>query len=114
MSWGAELAPLMLAVEPRLSLGMICLGALSLQPALPEADPANFAPRVRVPVLMLNGRYDYYSPVETTQDPLFKLLGSPAEHRRRVLYETSHGIPRNAVIKEVVAWMDKYWGQTSR
>jgi hypothetical protein len=31
---------------------------------------------------------------------LFKLLGSPAEHKRRVIYETSHAIPRNAVIKK--------------
>lgn len=41
---GAGLAPLLLAVEPRLSLGFICLGAFSLQPSLPEASAVNFAP----------------------------------------------------------------------
>ena len=109
-SWGAELAPLLLAVEPRISLGLICLGAFNLQPSLPEADPVNFAPRVKVPVLMLNGRFDYLDPTATSQEPLFKLLGTPAEHKRRVVYETSHGIPRNEMIKEVVDWMEKYWG----
>ena len=29
---------------------------------------------------------------------------------RRVVYETSHSIPRNDMIKEVVDWMEKYWG----
>ena len=42
-SWGAEVAPLLLAVDPRLSLGLICLGAFNLQASLPEADPVNFA-----------------------------------------------------------------------
>ena len=109
-SWGAELAPLMLAVEPRLSLGFICLGAFSFQPSLPEADPVNFAPWVKVPVLVLNGRFDYFAPTAMSQEPFFKLLGTPAEHKRRVVYETSHTIPRNELIKEVVDWMDKYWG----
>jgi eukaryotic-like serine/threonine-protein kinase len=110
LSSGAELAPLLLAVEPRLSLGLICLGAFSLQPSLPEADAVNFAPRVKVPVLMLNGRFDFYGPTAISQEPLFRLLGTPSEHKRRVVYETSHSIPRNEMIKEVVNWMDKYWG----
>ena len=109
-SWGAEVAPLFLAVEPRISLGLICLGAFNLQPSLPEADPVNFAPRVKIPVLMLNGRFDFYGPTAISQEPMFKLLGTPPEHKRRVVYETSHSIPRNEMIKEVVNWMEKYWG----
>ncbi len=109
-SWGAEVAPLILAVEPRFSLGLICLGAFNLQPSLPEADPLNFAPRVKVPVLMLNGRFDFFGPTAISQEPMFKLLGTSAEHKRRVVYETSHTIPRNEMIKEVVNWMEKYWG----
>ena len=60
------------------SLGLIYLGGFSLQSSLPEADPLNFAPRVRVPVLMLNGRYDFLNPTATSQEPLFNLLGTPA------------------------------------
>lgn len=100
----------MLAVETRISLGLIIVGAFSLQPSLPEADPVNFAPRVTVPVLMLNGRFDYFNPTAMSQEPLFKLLGTPPEHKRRVVYETSHIIPRNEMIKEAVNWMEKYWG----
>jgi dienelactone hydrolase len=110
LSWGAELGPIILATEPRFSLGVIALGAFSLQPSLPEADAVNFAPRVKAPVLMLNGRFDFYGPTAISQEPLFKLLGTPSEHKRRVVYETSHSIPRNEMIREVVDWMEKYWG----
>jgi eukaryotic-like serine/threonine-protein kinase len=104
------LAPVILAMEPRLSLGVIYMGGFYLQPSLPEADAVNFAPYVKTPVLMLNGRFDYYFPTASSQEPLFQLLGTPAEQKRRVVYEASHNIPRNEMIKEVVNWMDKYWG----
>ena len=111
-SWGAELAPLFLAVEPRISLGVIYIGGFYLQPSLPEADPVNFAPRVKMPMLMLNGKLRLLLPDGSSQEPLFNLLGTPAEHKRRVVYETSHAIPRNEMIREVVNWMEKYWEQT--
>jgi serine/threonine protein kinase/dienelactone hydrolase len=109
-SWGAGMAPLFLAVEPRLSLALLNVGGFYLQAALPEADPVNFAPRVRIPVLMLNGRFDFFFPTETSQEPMFRSLGTAAEHKRRVVYDASHTIPRNELIKEFVGWMDKYWG----
>jgi len=110
VSWGAEIAPLFLAVEPRISLAVLYIGGFNRQPSLPEADPVNFAPRVTVPVLMLNGLYDFFYPTATSQEPMFKLLGTAPEHKRRITYESSHRIPRNEMIKEVVNWMDKYWG----
>ena len=54
--------PLILAVEPRISLAVIYCGGFARQQSFPEVDPVNFAPRVKVPVLMLNGRYDYLLP----------------------------------------------------
>jgi hypothetical protein len=41
---------------------------------------------------------------------MFDSLGTPAEHKRRVVYDTSHTIPRAELIKEFVGWMDRYWG----
>ena len=46
--------------------------------AAAEIDLVNYAPRIAIPTLMLNGRYDFGVPVETQQDPLFALLGSSA------------------------------------
>jgi formylglycine-generating enzyme required for sulfatase activity/dienelactone hydrolase len=109
-SWGAGMAPLFLAVEPRLSLGMLLVGGFYLQAALPVADPVNFAARVKIPVVMLNGRFDFFFPTELSQKPMFDSLGTPPEHKRRVEYDASHALPRNEVIKEFVGWMDKYWG----
>ena len=86
------------------------MGGFYLQPSLPEADAVNFAPHVKAPVLMLNGRFDYFFPTASSQEPLFELLGTPAEHKRRIVYEASHNIPRNEMIKEVVNWMERYWG----
>jgi tRNA A-37 threonylcarbamoyl transferase component Bud32/dienelactone hydrolase len=109
-SWGAGMAPLFLAVEPRLSLALLNVGGFYLQESLPEADPVNFASRVKIPVLMLNGRFDFFFPTRTSQEPMFQRLGTPAEHKRRVVYDASHTIPRNELITEFVGWMEKYWG----
>jgi dienelactone hydrolase len=109
-SWGAGVAPLLLAVEPRIKMALLIVGGLYLQPALPEADPVHFARRVRIPVLMLNGRFDFFFPTESSQEPMFTLLGTPADRKRRVVYDTSHTIPRTELIRETVEWMDRYLG----
>ena len=88
------------------------MGGINLQPSLPEADSVNFAPRVTQPVLMLNGRFDNYYPTVSSQEPLFRLLGTPAERKRRVEYDAGHNIPRTEMIKEVVSFMERYWGET--
>jgi hypothetical protein len=43
---------------PRNLCAVIYCGGFARQESLPEVDPLNFAPLVKVPVLMLNGRYD--------------------------------------------------------
>ena len=62
LSSGATLAPVFLAMEPRISLGVLHMGGFYLQPSLPEADTVNFAPRVKVPVLMPNGATVTFTP----------------------------------------------------
>ncbi len=42
-----------------------------------EANPVNFAPHVRPPKLMLNGRWDEDFAFKTEAEPLFKLLSEP-------------------------------------
>jgi dienelactone hydrolase len=111
VSWGAAMAPIYLAVEPRFKAAILVLGGLSLQYSLPEVDAFNFAPRVRVPVLLLNGRLDYFYPVETSQLPLFELLRSPDGQKRRVVYDTGHNVPRPDLIRESLDWLDTYLGK---
>jgi pimeloyl-ACP methyl ester carboxylesterase len=73
-------------------------------------DLLNFAPRVKVPVLMLNGRFDFIFPLASSQEPMFRLLGTPKEQKRRVVYDTGHDVPRNELIKESLDWLDRYLG----
>jgi hypothetical protein len=59
---------------------------------------------------MLNGRYDFFFPVETAQKPFFRLLGPPADEKKYVVYEGGHDVPRTQLISESFAWLDKYLG----
>lgn len=109
-SWGAALGPVMLAVEDRIHAGVFVGGGLGLQDCLPEVDPFHFASQVKQPVLMVNGRYDFFFPVEATQDPLFKLLGAPAKDKRHVVLEAGHVPPNDVLTREVLDWLDRTLG----
>jgi cephalosporin-C deacetylase-like acetyl esterase/predicted Ser/Thr protein kinase len=109
-SWGAAMASLMTAVEDRIRACVLVCPGFYLQRCLPEVDLLNFAPRVKVPVLMLNGRFDFIFPLASSQEPMFRLLGTPKEQKRRVVYDTGHDVPRNELIKESLDWLDRYLG----
>ena len=65
---------------------------------------------ITIPTLMLNGRHDFFLPIETSQIPAFHFLGTPEKDKRQVIYETGHNIPRNEMIREVLNWFDHYLG----
>jgi len=109
MSWGAWLGPIISAVEPRLKASVLLGGGLADQ-GRSEADPFNYITRVKIPTLMINGRYDTDYPYETSLKPLLDLLGTPDEHKNLKLYETDHIPPRVEFVKETLAWLDRYLG----
>jgi dienelactone hydrolase len=109
-SWGSGLGGIILAVEPRIRVCVFALGGLDFQRLLPEVDNINFLPLVKQPVLMLNGRYDFMYPVESSQEAFFHLLGSRNDQKKHFLYDTSHNLPRNEFIKETLNWLDQYLG----
>jgi eukaryotic-like serine/threonine-protein kinase len=109
-SWGAEMGAIVPAVEPRIKVCVLALGGLDFHRSLPEVDTINFISRVKQPVLMLNGHYDFFFPVESTQDPFYRLLGSRKDQKKHLLYETGHNLPRNELIKETLNWLDQYLG----
>src|SRR5262249_9975233 len=110
LSWGAVLGPIMLAVHDRLKVGVWISGGLEGQDGLPEADPVQFLGLGHQPVLMLNGRYDFWLPVEESQSPMFKLLGTPATEKRSVLSDSGHSPPMEVINKEGLDWLDRYLG----
>ena len=115
LSWGAVTAPVALAVEERIRASVLIAGGLlPLKDMPPVVHPLNYLSRVKIPTLMLNGNYDMWVTPETSQQPMFALLGTPAEHKLWKLYETDHIPPRNEVIKETVAWLDRWLGPVKR
>jgi dienelactone hydrolase len=109
-SWGGRMGGLMVAIEPRFKTAILSVAGLKFQRAQPEADPFNFVPRITMPVLMLNGSLDHYFPLETSQRPMFRLLGTPPEHKRHVVEDGGHFVPRSRLISEVLDWLDQYLG----
>jgi dienelactone hydrolase len=110
ISWGGDLGAIMTALEERFRVAVFWSGACNNESVLPEADPMNFAPRVNIPVLMLNGRYDFMSPLDTCQEPLFRALGTPAQEKKHILYDTGHKPPQVPLMKETLDWLDHYLG----
>ncbi len=109
-SWGGFMGGLIPAVERRIKALVLHVGGMDINKALPEADQINFLPRVYQPVLMLNGKYDMFFPVKTSQFPMFNLLGTPEKDKKILIYDTGHLVPRTELIKETLAWYDKYLG----
>ena len=111
-SMGASDAIPAVALEPRLKTAIFLAGGLDPErTSLPEVEPMNFAPRIKIPFLMLSGRYDFTYPVDTSQKPLFKLVGTAPEHKRYVLFDSAgHVPPRLDVVREILDWLDRYFG----
>ncbi len=110
LSWGGAMGGIIPAVEPRIRTVILYVAGLQMQRSLPEVEPLNFLPRITVPVLMLNGRFDHYFPVESSQRPFFQLLGTPPAQKRQVIADGGHFVPRNQVIAESLDWLDRHLG----
>ena len=112
-SLGAMAGIFLLPCEKRTKACVLVSGGFVPWPeveSVPEIDYINLAPRVTIPTLMLNGRYDFLFPVETSQKPMFDFLGTPKEQKNHLLYDTAHNVPRNEMIKETLNWFDRYLG----
>ncbi len=121
ISHGAIWAPIFLALEPRIKTGILLLGGLlvmQLREASmpPEIDGLNYASRVKVPVLMMNGRHDAIFPYETSQQPLLSLLGTPPDQKRHLVFPGGHSSFgwTNELIKEGLDWFDRWFGPPVR
>jgi dienelactone hydrolase len=109
-SWGGLMGGIVPAVEKRIRVVVLNVGGMVMEHPLPEVDQINYLPRVTQPVLMLNGEYDNYFPVETAQKPMFRLLGTPPDDKKMVVYPSGHLVPRVEFMKETLTWLDSYLG----
>jgi predicted esterase len=109
-SLGGTYAPVFTALEQRFAASVSISGGTTWR--LPdEHRPANFAPYVTVPTLMIGGRNDSQVPVETYQRPILELLGTPAEDKKLFLFDGGHAPSDwNTTVREMLAWLDRYLG----
>jgi eukaryotic-like serine/threonine-protein kinase len=90
-------------------------GGFFLNSPPPGGDQADFAPRMKKPVLMVNGRYDFSFSLEKAQDPFFAMLGTPNQDKRHLVLDTPHDVTaqRSQLIKAVLDWLDLYLGRVN-
>jgi len=111
LSMGAAEGPIVAAVDPRIRVLVLVAGGLGSEEEPPEIDPFNFASRVTVPVLMVNGSHDFLFPPDASQKPLFRLFASPEEAKRHAVFEGGHVPTRlQDVARETLDWLDKHLG----
>ncbi|NNK62846.1 MAG: SUMF1/EgtB/PvdO family nonheme iron enzyme [Gemmatimonadetes bacterium] len=113
ISWGGVMGGILTAVEPRFKASLLVVGGLEMQAVQPMADPFHFLPRVTLPTLMLNGRYDSFFPLETSIMPFFETLGTPEADKKIVVTDANHFVlsyEANLAIAEMLDWLDRYAG----
>jgi predicted Ser/Thr protein kinase len=111
MSLGAFNGVIFTALEPRFKASVLMGGGLENYSYPAEIDPLNFAPRVRVPTIMVNGREDFAYPLLTSQEPLFRLLGTRPEDKQHAVLSGGHiPVRMHDVIRVILDWFDRYLG----
>jgi formylglycine-generating enzyme required for sulfatase activity/dienelactone hydrolase len=120
LSWGAYAGPIHLALEKRFKAANLAGGGFywemhAPERGSPEWDAVNFAPRVRVPLLMQQGQYDAFYPLETNARVLFRLFGTPEADKHLVVYPTGHSVwLLNESRQDIFDFLDRYLGRPNR
>lgn len=109
LSMGAYFGPIPVALEPRIKAAVFASGGLRYDYP-PEIHPANFAPRVTVPVLLVNGKSDFTVSV-AEQRRYLEILGTPVDRKKHVMLEGGH-VPQDirALFREVLDWLELHLG----
>jgi hypothetical protein len=111
VSLGAITGVMISAIETRLKATVFLGGGLLRGPVSQEIDTLNFAPRIHVPTLMVSGKGDFQFPLETSQRPLFTLLGVPSDRKKHAQFEGGHmPLDIHDVMREMLDWFDRFLG----
>jgi len=101
-SLGGLMGGIIPAVEDRLKVNILIVGGLKGDRMI------SYVSRIKIPTLMLNGKYDFTYSLETSVKPFYDLLSTTK--KELFLYDTDHFVPKNEMIKEVLNWCDIYLG----
>ncbi len=109
MSFGPKVGFHLTAVDPRIKINIFYAGGL-VATGRPEANAAHFLPRVTIPTLMINGRYDSRFNLDHEIKNMYELLGTPVKDKRMVLFDSDHLAPREDLVRETLSYLDEYFG----
>ncbi len=98
---------------PVLALTEALEGAILMSGNLPNfyesafADAINYLPRIKMPVLLLNGKYDtIVSSEQALLDKRMEFLGTSPKEKTQIIYEAGHvQFPKHLVEEDVFAWL---------
>jgi len=112
ISWGAVWGGIVPAIETRIKVAVMLGGGLDLVISPPECSQVNFAPRIKIPILLQNGQYDAFYPVESSQKPFLELFGTAQKDKHHRIYE---GLGHSTWLKgkfgkDELDFLDKYLG----
>jgi hypothetical protein len=113
MSWGGLIGGVIAAVETRIQTAILLAGGAH-DFGLPEANNISYIPRISMPLLMMNGRYDTLVGYDHSALPMYEMVATPAEHKVILDYPTDHIPPKAEYVKEILNWLDKYLGPVSQ
>jgi pimeloyl-ACP methyl ester carboxylesterase len=114
VSRGASLVSILAVGDTRLKAAVLfSVGLSPKRLERRESDPFHFLPRFTAPTLMAAGVYDFWFPLESSQRPMFSLLGAAEQDKRLFQWPGGHGdLAPNypALTREGLAWFDRYLG----
>ncbi len=112
VSMGAAVGVNLAAVEDRIRSVVMLDGGFYNEKPLPGPDQADFAPHLKAPTLLIAGKFDW---IFLGKDALLRMLGAPAADKKAVMLDTAHDVSeqRADMVREVVAWLDKYFGKVN-
>jgi len=112
-SAGAEFGLIFVSIEPRIKTAVTMAVGLSRgnNSRVDEANIANFAQHIKVPVLMINGRYDEQYSWRIETEPLFKLLTA---RKQLIQYDGGHTPPPEIAVPAITKWLDEKLGPVAR
>jgi serine/threonine protein kinase/pimeloyl-ACP methyl ester carboxylesterase len=110
LSLGSTYGGIFTAIEPRFRCSILMAGGLFPLQWPPDVLPINFLPRSKVPTLMINGKYDFGLPVETSVKPMLDWMGAPDEDKKLYLFDGDHIPPANEIVRVTLDWLDRYLG----
>jgi len=110
VSWGGGMGSIIPAIEQRIK-AVILIGAGFYYGNPQDYNPINCAPRIVAPVLIQNGKYDFFTSIEKEVEPLLRIFGAPDKDKSLKIYEAGHAVwLRMEQQKDEIDFLEKYFG----